>query len=52
MADLLVEILVDNLLLLPFLFPTYLVLEAIEAHAGGALERMLGRARRWGPLVG
>ena len=52
MADLLVEILVDNLLLLPFLFPTYLVLEAIEAHAGGALERALGRARRWGPLVG
>ena len=44
MADLLVEILVDNLLLLPFLFPTYLVLEAIEAHAGGALERTLGRA--------
>ena len=52
MADLLVEILVDNLLLLPFLFPTYLVLEAIEAHAGSALERTLGRARRWGPLVG
>ena len=52
MADLLVDILVDNLLLLPFLFPTYLVLEAIEAHAGSALERTLGRARRWGPLVG
>ena len=52
MMDLLVDILVDNLLLLPFLFPTYLVLEAIEAHAGGALERALGRARRWGPLAG
>lgn len=52
MIDLLVDILVDNLLLLPFLFPTYLVLEAIEAHAGSALERTLGRARRWGPLVG
>lgn len=52
MIDLLVDILVDNLLLLPFLFPTYLVLEAIEAHAGGALERTLGRARRWGPLAG
>ena len=47
-----VDILVDNLLLLPFLFPTYLLLEAIEAHAGGALERTLGRARRWGPVVG
>ena len=52
MIDLLIDILVDNLLLLPFLFPTYLVLEAIEAHAGGALERTLGRARRWGPLAG
>ena len=52
MIDLLVDILVDNLLLLPFLFPTYLVLEAIEAHAGGTLERMLGQARRWGPLAG
>ena len=28
------------------------MLEAIEAHAGSALERTLGRARRWGPLVG
>ena len=52
MIDHLVDILVDNLLLLPFLFPTYLVLEAIEAHAGGALERAPGRARRWGPLAG
>jgi hypothetical protein len=50
--DAVVDILVDNLLLLPFLFPTYLLLEAIEAHAGGALERALGRARRWGPVVG
>ena len=52
MMDHLVDLLVDNLLLLPFLFPTYLVLEAIEAHAGGALERWLGRARRWGPIAG
>ena len=52
MIEVLTDILVDNLLLLPFLFPTYLVLEAIEAHAGGALERTLGRARRWGPLAG
>ena len=52
MIGMLTDILVDNLLLLPFLFPTYLVLEAIEARAGGALERMLGRARRWGPLAG
>ena len=52
MLEMLVDILVDNLLLIPFLFPTYLVLEAIEAHAGGALERWLGRARVWGPIAG
>ena len=52
MIETLTDILVDNLLLLPFLFPTYLVLEAVEANAGGALERMLGRARRWGPVAG
>ena len=52
MVEKLIDILVDNLLLLPFLFPTYLVLEAIEAHAGGALERWLGRARVWGPIAG
>ena len=47
-----IEFLVDNLLLLPFLFVTYLVLEAVEARAGGALERTLGRVRRIGPLFG
>lgn len=46
------EFLLDNLLLLPFLFATYLVLEVLEARAGGALERGLGRARRLGPLFG
>ena len=46
------EFLLDNLLLLPFLFVTYLVLELMEARAGGALERGLGRARRLGPLFG
>ena len=42
----------ETLLLLPFLFATYLVLEAVEAHAGGALERILERARLIGPLAG
>ena len=46
------EFLLDNLLLLPFLFVTYLVLEILEARAGGALERGLGRTRRLGPLFG
>ena len=42
----------ETLALLPFLFVTYLVLEAVEAHAGGALERGLERTRAVGPLVG
>jgi hypothetical protein len=42
----------ESLLLLPFLFATYLVLEAIEAQAGGALGKFLGRARSVGPLAG
>lgn len=46
------EFLSETLLLLPFLFATYLVLEAVEAHAGGALERLLERAHCIGPLVG
>ena len=42
----------ETLLLLPFLFATYLVLEAVEAHAGGVLERFIERARSVGPLAG
>ncbi len=47
-----IEFIQETLLLLPFLFVTYLVLEAVEAHAGGALERFLERARSVGPLAG
>lgn len=49
---LLIEFVQETLLLLPFLFVTYLVLEAIEAHAGSALESFLERARSVGPLAG
>ena len=47
-----IEFVQETLLLLPFLFVTYLVLEAVEARAGGALERFLERARSVGPLAG
>ncbi len=47
-----IDFVVDNLLLLPFLFVTYLILETVEAKAGGALERMLERARSIGPVIG
>jgi len=47
-----IDFIKETLLLLPFLFVTYLVLEAVEAKAGGALERFLERARSVGPLAG
>ena len=47
-----IEFVKETLLLLPFLFATYLVLEAVEAKAGSALERFLERARSVGPAAG
>ena len=47
-----IEFIQETLLLLPFLFVTYLVLEAVEAHASGALGRFLERSRSLGPLAG
>ncbi len=47
-----IEFVEETLSLLPYLFVTYLVLEALEAHAGGALGRFLGRSRAIGPLIG
>ncbi len=47
-----IEFVKETLLLLPFLFVTYLVLETIEAHTGGALGRFLERTRSVGPAAG
>ena len=47
-----IEFVQETLLLLPFLFVTYLVLEALEAKAGGAFEKALERARSVGPFAG
>ena len=47
-----IEFIQETLLLLPVLFVTYLVLEAIEVKAGSALERFLERARSVGPAAG
>ena len=46
------EFIKETLMLLPFLFATYLVLEAVEAHAGSALEKFMERAKSVGPLAG
>lgn len=47
-----IEFVKETLLLFPFLFATYLALEALEAKAGGALGRFLERTRSVGPLAG
>lgn len=47
-----IDFVLEQLALLPFLFVTYLALEWLEAHTGGALERFLERARSVGSLVG
>lgn len=44
--------LLDNILLLPFLFLTYLAIEALESRAGGKMERFLARAQQAGPAIG
>ena len=46
------EFIKETLTLLPFLFATYLVLEAVEAHAGSKLGGFLERAKSVGPLAG
>lgn len=47
-----IEYITETLLILPFLFVTYLVMEAVESKAGGALEAFLERARSVGPFAG
>ena len=47
-----IEFIEETLLLLPFLFATFLVLEAVEAHSNGALEKFLERSRSVGPFAG
>lgn len=42
----------DTLELVPFLFITYLAMEALEHSAGGASERLVRQAGKAGPLVG
>ena len=49
---LMLEFAKETLALLPFLFVTYLILEAVESQGGGALERFVGRARAVGPAAG
>jgi hypothetical protein len=52
MTEILLETIRDNILILPFLFLTYLVIEAIETRAGSSMQQALARTHRAGPIIG
>ncbi|MGN0075580.1 MAG: putative manganese transporter [Parafannyhessea sp.] len=51
-VDVLLDAVHDTLELVPFLFVTYLAMEALEHAAGGKTERIIARADKSGPVVG
>ena len=50
--DVLLDAVKDTLVLVPFLFVTYLVMEAIEHRAAERVEKAIARAGAAGPVVG
>ena len=50
--DVLLDSVKDTLELIPFLFMTYLAMEALEHSMEGRAERIVARAGKTGPLVG
>lgn len=51
-ADVLTESVEDTLVLIPFLYITYLAMEALEHGAAGWSERIIVRAGKAGPVLG
>lgn len=50
--EILEHTLLDNIKLVPFLFITYLVMEALEHKAGDKTNQLVKKAGRFGPVVG
>ena len=48
----LLDAVLDTLKIAPFLYLTYLLMEALEHKAGQRLERAISRSGAWGPLFG
>ena len=42
----------DSIILVPFLFLTYLAMEYLEHKAGDKTARLVRKAGKWGPLIG
>ena len=52
MLDVLLDTVLDSVRLLPFLFLTYLFMEALEHHTGSKLSRKIQSVGKWGPVWG
>ena len=52
MSEVIIDTLLDVLKLIPFLFVTYLVMEYIEHKTSEKSEAVIGRAGRFGPVIG
>lgn len=51
-VDLLKDALMDTLKMLPFLFGAYLLMEYLEHHSSGRMERLLAASNKSGPVTG
>lgn len=51
-VDILLDALKDSVVLIPFLFFTYLLLEAVEGHVSGKMVDTVGSARWFDPILG
>lgn len=52
MNEMILDILHDTLPMLPFLYITYIAMEYLEHRKHSAFQRYLGKAKRFGPLLG
>ena len=50
--DVLKDVMIDGLKVLPFLFITYLVMELIEHKTGNKAKKIIKKSGRFGPLLG
>ena len=50
--DVLKDVIIDGLKILPFLFITYLVMELIEHRTGNKAKKIIKKSGRFGPLLG
>ena len=52
MVDLILDTILDNLKLLPFLFLTYLIMERVEHKTGNFTQQLVQRSGNFGALIG